>query len=122
MGADDTVVAICQAYVQQHKRHPGVFSIMFRGEHLNVDDPVLTEAKPASLAQLVSAVRDALPPALPDGRVEQVAKTLWAAMHGLVTLGLGEEAQLVQRATFAARTILAGAAQTPPDAQYGKTS
>ena len=103
------VVAICAVYVSQYQKSPGVFSIMFRDDVLDDQDPRLNEFRPKSLALLIDGVHQAIPESSQE-HATSVAKILWATMHGLVTLPLGKErVSLTKRAEFAVRMILAGA-------------
>lgn len=71
------------AYVRFALTHPGHFTVMFRPDLLDNDDPELAAARAAAFAPLSAGVR-ALDP--PDPIAAQVAG--WGLVHGIATLAL----------------------------------
>jgi AcrR family transcriptional regulator len=78
-----SIIDIGVAYVRFALAHPGHFTVMFRDDLLDNDDPELASARAQSLAPLHDSVR-AL--GLPDPAAAQVAS--WGVVHGVATLAL----------------------------------
>jgi AcrR family transcriptional regulator len=71
------------AYVRFALSHPGQFTVMFRPDLLDNDDPELTAARSASFAPLSAGVTALNPP---DPTAARVAG--WGLAHGIATLAL----------------------------------
>jgi AcrR family transcriptional regulator len=71
------------AYVRFALAHPGHFTVMFRSDLLDNDDPDLVAARAAAGAPLTSGVADLQ---LDDPEAGKV--TGWAVVHGIATLAL----------------------------------
>jgi AcrR family transcriptional regulator len=86
------------AYVRFALAHPGHFTVMFRSDLLDNDDPELVAARAAAYAPLAAGVRDLH---LDDPEAGEV--TGWAVVHGIATLALtgnlrGDPVALARRA------------------------
>lgn len=78
-----------QAYVHFALADPGVFSVTFRPERIDVTDPEYQLRAVASFRQLVDLVEAAQAGGWqPDHRPEDLAAVLWAQVHGLAELAL----------------------------------
>ena len=93
-----TFLDVGLAYVRFALAHPGHFTVMFRSDLLDNDDPELIAARSASFAPLVEGVA-AL--GLADPEAGEV--TGWAVVHGIATLALtgnlrGDPIALARRA------------------------
>jgi AcrR family transcriptional regulator len=76
-----------EAYVQFALDDPGVFSMMFRPERVDVSDPDYQTQGYRSFHQLVDLVAAAQADGWqPDHRPETLAAVLWANVHGLAVL------------------------------------
>lgn len=104
----EQVIALCEAYVSHGRQHPGMASVMFRDDLLTADAPHLFQTRRRSLHLLVQGVSRALADDAPDDRAQEVAKVVWATMHGLVALRMEEGDALRAQVGFAARAVLAG--------------
>lgn len=104
----EQVIGLCEAYVHHGRRHPGMASVMFRSDLLNIDDTSLSDARLRSLQLLVRGVRGALSEHASDEHAQRVAKVVWATMHGLVALRMEEGEALRAQVAFAARAVLVG--------------
>ncbi len=79
--------AMGQAYVAFATTYPGLFTLMFRGERLDLSRPTLKEAMSeagAALAAAVGARREG-PPASPLAAAADVTRA-WALVHGFAVL------------------------------------
>ncbi|MGO4715049.1 TetR/AcrR family transcriptional regulator [Bradyrhizobium sp. 2TAF24] len=78
------------AYVAFAKRYPGMFTLMFRSERLDLDRPVLAEAMDAAGAALAQAVGARWQETIVRGEpsVAQAADIVraWAMVHGYAVL------------------------------------
>lgn len=88
LSPEEQLVEMCQAYIDHHVSHPGGAKIMFRWELLQADDPDFCDASATCFATLASCVRRNVDASKPDSEVQALAKVIWAAMHGLVSLRL----------------------------------
>jgi AcrR family transcriptional regulator len=78
-----------RAYIDQALADPGVFSITFRPERCDVDDPEYQDQASRSFGQLVSLVEAVQAEGWhPDEPAVVVAGVLWANVHGLAELAL----------------------------------
>jgi AcrR family transcriptional regulator len=86
------------AYVRFALAHPGHFTVMFRSDLLDNDDPELVAARAAAFAPLAAGVKD-----LHLEHPEAGEVTGWAVVHGIATLALtgnlrGDPVALARRA------------------------
>jgi len=80
--------AMGRAYVAFATAHPGLFTLMFRGERLDPSRPALKEAMNragAALAGAVEARRSPAAPVTPLGRAADTVRA-WALVHGFAVL------------------------------------
>jgi AcrR family transcriptional regulator len=79
--------AVGAAYVRFAMSHPGLFQLMFRGERLDLQRPVLRAAADELLTLLAEAVSADRGPGMGLGVSDalQMAKA-WSQVHGLATL------------------------------------
>lgn len=76
-------------YVRFAVAEPGVFSVMFRRELIDVNDPAYRAAGQASFQQLVELVAAAQADGWhPEVASDHLAAVLWARVHGLAELWL----------------------------------
>ena len=101
----EQVIAICLTYVRMGVKHPGYAAVMFRWDMVDLEDAAYVKASSAALAVLRNAVAQAAPE---GSEVEHATKTLWATMHGFVTLSLTDGDAAQDRIAFAVRTLLKG--------------
>jgi AcrR family transcriptional regulator len=80
---EGTFLDVGLAYVRFALAHPGHFTVMFRSDLLDNDDPELVAARAASRAPLVEGVA-----ALGLDDTEAGEVTGWAVVHGIATLAL----------------------------------
>jgi AcrR family transcriptional regulator len=117
-GARARLAAAARAYVECAVARPGVFSLMFRPELLDVAAPSFAHDSQAAFEQLVRMVR-----AAQDGgwRTEQptrrLAGALWASVHGLASLWSQGAYQGAVRATSLDDALDAHLALVLPDPQ-----
>lgn len=104
----DRAALMSEAYVKFGRQQPGIFSVMFRSEVLDLDDTDFLDARSQSFELLRTSVRDAICADVTEERVEWLAKALWAMVHGMVTLRLEGEEPLSGRVSLATRALLAG--------------
>jgi AcrR family transcriptional regulator len=78
-----------QAYLRFALADPGVFSVTFRPERVDVTDPAYQAAGFRSFQQLVDIVAGAQADGWqPDVPTRDLAAVVWAHVHGLATLAL----------------------------------
>ncbi len=85
----DRLTAQGLAYVAFARAHPGLFTLMFRGERLDMQRPALREAADRARRMLADAVAARQTQgALPRSPMQQVAAGVapWALAHGLAML------------------------------------
>jgi AcrR family transcriptional regulator len=104
----DKTVALCRTYVEMGKSHPGYAAVMFRWDLLDQDNRPYIDAASAAFDLLADAVRQTQPDHISAQTVENAAKTLWATMHGFVTLSMTDGPEADARIDFAVRTVLTG--------------
>ena len=102
------VVAMCSAYVDMTKSHPGHAAVMFRLDAIDETDQCFRKHSMRAFDLLKSALTRAAPESASASGLSLGAKTLWAAMHGIAALQMieGEEADELVR--YAVNTLLAG--------------
>ncbi len=77
------------AYVEFATRHPAHFAVMFRPEHLNVDDHEYQQAAWKAFQVLLDAVRTVRQDPPPDDpEIPAAATGAWSLTHGFATLWL----------------------------------
>lgn len=103
------VTELCRTYVDMATAYPGYAAIMFRWDLLDDGDAACKEASTESFELLRSAVRTALPAGTQEAKVTHLAKALWAAMHGFVTLNMTGSDEAEARLSFFVRSLLRGA-------------
>lgn len=82
-------IQIGLSYVEFAVQYPAHFAVMFRPEHLHVDDDAYRRAGMEALAVLLDAVatiRDDLPP--DDAQIMSAATGAWSMAHGFAMLWL----------------------------------
>jgi AcrR family transcriptional regulator len=78
-----------RAYVAFALAEPGVYTVMFRPDRVDVAGPAYQAQSTASFGQLVAMVEDAQAEGwCPDDRPEELAGVLWANVHGVAELTL----------------------------------
>ncbi|MGZ4803233.1 MAG: TetR/AcrR family transcriptional regulator [Acidimicrobiia bacterium] len=83
----DRLAASGRGYVMFAIGSPGVFTVMFRPERLDVTDPAFAAAGTDSFQQLEDIVADAQREGFhPDVDVTRLASVMWANVHGLADL------------------------------------
>ena len=89
-GEDDTrrrIAAAGHGYVRFALAQPGVYSVMFRPDLVDIADPGYLATGAASFEQLAGLVAEAQADGWhPDVPRDQVAAVLWANVHGLAEL------------------------------------
>lgn len=89
LGARERLAVAGRAYVAFALRDPGVFSVTFRPERVDVTDPGYQRQGAASFRQLVGLVEAAQAEGWqPDHRADELAAVLWSHVHGLAELAL----------------------------------
>lgn len=86
----DQLIAAVEGYVALSRSMPGPFSIMFRWDLLDKEDPKFLEVGPRSHALLTDLVGQAALATNSEQDILFAADTLWATIHGFVDLGLLE--------------------------------
>lgn len=104
----DRIIALARTYIRMSVGYPGYAAVIFRWDLVDHEDAAYAAAATASFDLLMSAVADALPKETGQTDIRHTAKTIWAAMHGFVTLSMTEGDEADQRIEFAVRTLLAG--------------
>jgi AcrR family transcriptional regulator len=85
--ARDRLNASGRAYVTFAIANPGVFTVMFRPERLDVTDPEFASAGFDSFQQLQDIVEETQREGFhPDVDVTRLASVMWTTMHGLADL------------------------------------
>jgi AcrR family transcriptional regulator len=103
----ERVIALCRTYVEMSTRFPGYAAVIFRWDLVDPTDDSYRAASGASFELL----KDAVEAAVGDATEQDIlhgAKTLWAAMHGFVTLSMTEGDEAATRLEFAVRAVLKG--------------
>ena len=89
-GSADAARARATAYVAYARAHPGMYSLMFRTERIDMTRPALREAAHASFAGLAGAVGASRHERITEETLslEQVAAIVraWSLVHGFTTL------------------------------------
>jgi AcrR family transcriptional regulator len=85
--ARDRLSASGRGYVNFAVGTPGVFTVMFRPERVDVTDPVYLAASHDSFQQLADIVEAAQRDGFhPDADTTRLASVMWTTMHGLADL------------------------------------
>jgi AcrR family transcriptional regulator len=96
---DDPVRRIAlsgRGYLRFAMAEPGVYSVMFRADLCDIDDPGYQTASAAAFDQLVGLVTEAQAAGWQAGRpTTRLAAVLWANVHGLADLWLHGSLQAV---------------------------
>jgi AcrR family transcriptional regulator len=124
----ERVSASGRAYVHFATSNPGVFTVMFRPERLDVNDPIYLTASLDSFLQLQGLVEGAQREGFhPDVEPARLASVMWTTMHGLADLwvrgcGLpGADATFGLDAFIAlSHTISLGVAAVPGNTELGR--
>jgi AcrR family transcriptional regulator len=83
----ERLAAAGRGYVSFAIGSPGVFTVMFRPERVDVADPTFVEASTTSFLQLQGIVEAAQRDGFhPDVDVTRLASVMWTTMHGLADL------------------------------------
>ncbi|MEL6340991.1 MAG: TetR/AcrR family transcriptional regulator [Myxococcota bacterium] len=123
----ERLFAALEGYVLLSRTNPGPFSVMFRWDLLDQDDAKFAELAPRAHALFTEHVRQAALSYQSDEKVGLAADSLWAAIHGLVDLGLLEKGSAQEdsralgpdarrRLSFLVETFVGGALNKPGDA------
>ncbi|MEM6462774.1 MAG: TetR/AcrR family transcriptional regulator [Pseudomonadota bacterium] len=104
----EKVVAMCQTYLGMGVNDPGYAAIMFRLERLDESDQRFREQSFRAFDLFADALKQAASKHVDDAQISYAAKTLWAAMHGLVDLEMIKDQEAEALIRFAVRTVLAG--------------
>src|SRR4051812_19561148 len=94
------LAAVVSAYLDFAEQSPALYDAMFTKA---VDLPFGRPQLPAALLAAFGAIRAALRPFAGDADLDADTEVLWAALHGLVTLGRGSR---LPRETYERRTAL----------------
>jgi len=105
---EDRVVAMCQTYVEMGVHDPGHTVIMFRLDLLDDRDQRFREQSLHAFDLFGNALMRAAPQNADAAQISYAARTLWAAMHGLVALEMIKDQEAEELIRFAVRTLLAG--------------
>ena len=89
----EQLIAGVEGYALLSQSIPGPFSIMFRWDLIDKEDPAFAEVGPRSYALFREAVERAASPTSSETDVLAATDTLWAMIHGLVDLDLLEQAE-----------------------------
>jgi AcrR family transcriptional regulator len=88
-GARERLAVAGHGYLAFALANPGPYSLMFRPDRCDLDDPELQEAGRAAFHQLLTVVAAAQDEGWRAGdRTADVAGVVWATVHGLATLTL----------------------------------
>ncbi len=83
----DRLAASGRGYVHFAVDNPGVFTVMFRPERLDVTDPTFGAVAHESFQQLQDIVEDAQREGFhPEVEVRRLASVMWTTVHGLADL------------------------------------
>jgi len=104
----EKVIRLCEIYVEMSTSHPGYAAVMFRWDLVDQTSAPYNLASKSSLELLTSSIAAAVSAEVSEEDTEHAAKTLWAAMHGFVSLSLVEGEVAHRRIDFAVRSLLAG--------------
>lgn len=104
----DKIAAMCQAYIDMCRRDRGRALIMFRLDLIDAQTPQFQDRSRRAFDQLGDALAGASGRRAEAGEINRAAKTLWAAMHGLVALEMIEDQEAEEIVRFAVQAILAG--------------
>jgi AcrR family transcriptional regulator len=89
LGPRRRLAAAGRAYVRFALDDPGVFSVTFRPERVDLTDPAYQAEGYKAFHQLVGLVEAAQADGWhPDERADELAAVAWAAVHGIATLAL----------------------------------
>ena len=105
----ERVVALCHTYMGMGVRYPGYAAAMFGRRHIDHENDRFRAAASASFDRFRTAVTQALPSTSAARRAENVTKTLWATMHGFITLSMTGDDEMSARIRFAVKALLDGA-------------
>lgn len=105
---EDQIIAMCRAYVEMASTDPGYALIMFRLDLLNDTDERFRDQSFHAFNLFKTAISRAASEVVEPSQVGSAAKTLWAAMHGLVALHMIEEQEAEELVRFAVHTLIAG--------------
>lgn len=105
----DQLIQALEGYAGLSKSIPGPFSIMFRWDLLDTEDPAFAEVGPRSYALLSEQVRRAAAPGNSERDIGFASDALWAAIHGLVDLGLlDKDGEGREKIGFSVRAVIDG--------------
>ncbi len=100
------LVALCQTYIEMGFEHSGYAVAMFHREKSTNYDPELERAAKEAFSVLITAVTKAAPKKADKDVIEEAAITLWATMHGFITLPLSQSNTQQSRVEFAVNSVL----------------
>lgn len=98
---DETLIAMCIAYLAFARRNPVVFRLMFNRHALTERTEEFRRDANMAYTLLQDAIR-ALDPAMPDDRFDTLINAVWALVHGMSVLDL--ENQICRTAEDKAET------------------
>lgn len=84
----DALVATGRTYIAFGLANPEYYTVMFRPEMVDGDDPALDEEGSRAFGVVVALARACLAPGTDDPTVLTAAVTIWASVHGFVSLAL----------------------------------
>lgn len=84
----DALTTMGRAYIEFGLANPEYYTVMFRPEMVDGDDPGLDEAGARAFGAVVALARVCLAPGTDDETVLTTAVTVWSAVHGFVSLAL----------------------------------
>jgi len=102
------VICLCKTYVEMSSVYPGYAAVMFRWDLVDQGNEPYKIASNTSFNLLKHSISMAVSPQVPADSIGHAANTLWAAMHGFVTLSLSEREESRERIEFAVRAVLTG--------------
>lgn len=105
----DRVILAGEGFLEFARKQPGTFSIMFRPELLDLEDPEMLSASKESLELLRHVVREALSDDASQAKVELLASALMAMWHGMLTIMLESPDDLSSHLRLGTRALVAGA-------------
>lgn len=107
-GAENAISAMCRAYIDVGAQYPGHATVMFRLDLLDDADASFRDCSFRAFGLLREAVKRAVGDHAADMDISNATKTLWATMHGVMTLTMIKQGEAIELVEFTTRTLLAG--------------
>jgi len=108
----DKVISSAFVYADMSVRFPGYAAVLFRWDMMEHTDEDYVAAADRSFGLLRDAISDALAQGTPALEIDHTAKSIWAMVHGFVTLSLADGDEANDRIAFGVRAVLKGV--SPP--------